>query len=250
MFCPYCGANLVDKSYFCMNCGKKIITSLENTETLSSNSNVVDPLIQQYQAQKNATRKSELASLIAAISHFSQKANQFQEYDDVCNRVNYYSRGARNSLLIWGCIITTFALIMSLPLIGSNDPSASILLLFFVPGPLMIVGGILMKVNNIKKNSYYKERYAKLSKELYNHYLTYPHCPVGPEYANPKILNLFLNVLQSGRADTIKESINLVIDTHHKKQVRKYLAAIERNTAEINATTKVPTFFIAASFFI
>ena len=107
-----------------------------------------------------------------------------------------------------------------------------------------------MKVNNRKKYSYFEKRYASLSKELFDHYISYPNCPVGPEYINPQILSLLHSVLLSGRADTVKESINLVIDETHRAKVREYLAAIEYNTAAINAQTCVTTTFVAASFFI
>lgn len=246
MFCPYCGTKMVDNASFCINCGKQIVSSFESTEPMKYTANIVEAQVQQYQAQKNAIRKSELNTLTTAYSHFSKKANQFKEYDSVCDRLNYYARGSSNALLIWGSIITTFAWLLAVVAIIGDARDSWIVLLPLSAGVLMIIGGILTKVFWRRKQACVIERYAQLSKELYNHYIMCPNCPVGPEYANPEILRQFLTVLQSGRADTVKESINIVIEGKNKAKVQEYLAAIEQNTSQI----KVATFFAAARFFI
>lgn len=234
MFCPHCGQQVADGSAFCASCGK----SLTGTPAPAP--------VMDFQAQKNAVRQSEISALSNALQHFAQKRDEFTEYDCVCELVNHYSHGAKSSLLVWGCIITAFGL---LAMLSGPEALVGCLIALVVPGAAMIFGGIMMKKKNRKNYKYFQNEYARLSQELYDHYVSYPNCPVGPEYANPEILEVILGVLQSGRADTIKEAINLLINDAERNEMGEYLNMIERNTASINAQTRVAAVFAAANFF-
>jgi|GEM_PF-1347690 len=233
MFCPNCGQQIADGSAFCSVCGK-------------STTNITPTPVMDFQAQKQAVRQSEISALSQALNHFNQKRDEFTEYDYVCELVNHYAKGAKGSLLVWGIIIATVGLLCCL---AGEEAFLGSLIAFVVPGGAMIFGGIMMKVKNRKNYAYFQQEYARLSEELANHYVAYPNCPVGPEYTNPEILEIILGVLQSGRADTIKEAINLLIDDAERSEMSEYLDMIEQNTAAINAQTRVATFFAAANFF-
>ena len=233
MFCPNCGQQIADGSAFCSVCGK-------------STTNITPAPVMDFQAQKQAVRQSEISALSQALNHFNQKRDEFTEYDYVCELVNHYAKGAKSSLLVWGIIIATVGLLCCL---AGEEAFLGSLIAFVVPGGAMIFGGIMMKVKNRKNYAYFQQEYARLSEELANHYVAYPNCPVGPEYTNPEILEIILGVLQSGRADTIKEAINLLIDDAERSEMSEYLDMIEQNTAAINAQTRVATFFAAANFF-
>ncbi len=231
MFCPHCGQQVADGAAFCTACGKSVASTPA-------------PMID-FQAQKNAIRQSEIGSLTQALQHFNQKRDEFTEYDYVCELVNHYAKGAKGSLLVWGIIIATAGILMLM----APDAFLGALIGFVIPGSAMIFGGIMMKVKNRKNYQYFQNEYARLSQELYDHYVSYPNCPVGPEYANPEILEIILGVLQSGRADTIKEAINLLINDAERSEMSEYLDMIEQNTAAINAQTRVAAVFAAANFF-
>lgn len=239
MFCSNCGKQIADDAAFCMHCGKNLSAAPAQP---------AQPAVD-FQAQKNSIRESEIKALSDALNYFSQKKSEFEEYDLVCDLVNDFSHGAKSSLLVWGCIITTFGLLGLLATLSEGEGALGMLLIALLPGILMMVGGILMKVNNRKKYAYFKSEYARLSQELYEYYISYPNCPVGPEYSNPEILSIFLGILQSGRADTIKESINLALNEADRAEVNAYLDMIEQNTSAINAQTRVAAFFAAANFF-
>lgn len=237
MFCSFCGTQLADGSAFCSSCGKQLDMSV------AAPVQVVQP---SYQDQKNAVRDSELAVMQSLYNHFSQATEDYEAYDACCELVNYYSKGAKSSLLVWGCIIATFGIIACL----APEAFLGALIGFLIPGAAMIVGGILMKKANRKNYKEYLELYDQLSNSLAQHYANYPNCPVGPEYTNPVILDAMMSILQSGRADTIKECINILIDTARQNEIDAYLDEIERNTAQTEANSRAAAVFLAADFFL
>lgn len=259
MFCIKCGAQLPDGAGFCSSCGSSLnAPSMNEISAPSADYNVQmlqaqQMQAQQYQMQKNGIRQSEIDSLSRTYAHFNLKQSAFQEYDKVGERLNYYSRGARSALIVWGAIITVFSFLI---LLGGASLGVRYVktfmvpfAIFFIPGVMMITGGILMKVNNKKKRRYYESEYIRLAQELNDHYNAYPQCPVGAEYANPKILEVIMGVLNSGRADTIKEAINLMIAEVNQAEMSLYLQNIEAYAKSTSNYSKASAIFAAASFF-
>lgn len=248
MFCIYCGTQVADGE-FCPHCGKRIALSQTNytPDPQAQTLDAVEAQLLQFQVQKNAVRQSEINSLNNAIRHFSQKKAEFDEYDTVCNLVNDYARGAKKGLIVWGVIVAVIGLLVLLVSLTLRQyihawdnyrfviqiPVKEILLFFVIPSAMMIAGGILMQINNRKKYAAYQEQCANLSQELYIHYTKYPNCPVGPEYTNPDILARIRDILISGRTDTIKESINILISDANQDSVNKSLAITAQALASI-----------------
>ena len=72
---------------------------------------------------------------------------------------------------------------------------------------------------------------------------------MGPEYSNPHILVALRNTLQSGRADTIKECLNLMVADNNQRAMEDYLAQIQQNAAQSARANTATAIFLAASFF-
>ena len=236
MFCPFCGTKVMDGASFCTNCGKNLAGAAQQAA--------------QYQAQKEAIRNSESTALYSAIQHFSAKTAQFDEYDRLCTDLNEFAKGTSNALIVWGAILFHFGITLTLGLLsdgteGGAAGAAVFALLFALPGLLMILGGILIKVNHGKKYRRALEQYAALSRELLEHYNGYPNCLVGPEYSNPRILAAVYQTLRSGRADTVKESLNLVIAGCDKRRLGWHLQDLKKSTADV----PVGTVFMPSRFF-
>ena len=243
MYCAYCGNQLDEGAVFCSVCGRQQgAASAVPPSQFQYNSL---EMRQAYQAQKNGMRQSEITELNSAIQHFMQKKAEFDEYDAVCRQLEVYAEGSSNALIVWGAIISVFGFLAFM--LGETAAVLGLLALLGSIG--MIVGGIFKKKNHAVAYENYRKRYAYLSETLYRHYLNYPNCPVGAEYANPDILMTLMGYLQSGRADTIKESINLAISEAQQAEINNYLAGIEANTQAINAQTRVAAIFAAASYF-
>lgn len=230
MYCNNCGTLVPDGTSFCGNCGANVAGGAPTQ-------------IQQFQNQKNVVRQSEMTELENAIGYFGQKRDLFKEYDLVSDLVVEFAGGAKKSLIVWGAIIFVVGMIA---LCGGGGAGS---LFFVLPGAAMIAGGILMQVNNKKKYKYYLDEYVRISGELMDYYNAYPNCPVGAEYSNPEILESILGVLKSGRADTIKESINLLISDAERAEMQATMQAIESYTASASASASTAAFFAAANFF-
>ena len=267
MYCPYCQTTLADDAAFCSQCGKSV-----SSPEVSS----MDQHMRQYQVQKDAIRNTELASMNRLIQHFSQKQAAYDLYDETCKQLPRYARGTKSAPLVFGCIITALALFcifamgfllfwpgseyyMGVPfswknLVSLTKTSKDIQMLsqftfVLIAGPVLISVWIINKTRNTKRKKFYQEQYASLSRELNNHYLDYPNCPVGAEYTNPRILARLEKLILSGRADTIKESINRLIADSNQRAIESYLEEIQRNTASINRSLRFGSIFIASRFF-
>lgn len=249
MFCPNCGQTLADGAHFCANCGNNLTANQVN---LATDYQAVSTM-QQYQLQKSAARQSELRVLDSLIMHFSQKQEQYDNYDIACEAVSHYGRGARKGAIIWGAILAVIGFIL---LLSDAAPVSVSLLLLLLPGLFMLFGGIMMQVANKKNYQHALNAWQQLSDDLCAHYAAYPNCPVGPEYSNPQILRALRNTLQSGRADTIKECLNLMIADANQRAMENYLNEIQHNVEQIQRNAEqsarantASAIFLAASFF-
>ncbi len=248
MFCPFCGNTVADGHSFCNVCGKPLASASAPAAKVPAQ-DVIEVQAQQYLMQKEATRKAELETLQAAHSHFAQKSGQFRDYDGVCEKVNHYGRGAKAALLVWGCIVSSLGLLGSIVSLSEYETPLPFLLIFLLPGLAMVTGGILMKVNNRKKLARFKEHYSNLSWELFNHYLACSNCPVPMEYANPEILEQLMRILHSGRADTIKEGLSVLLASTRQSKIQEYLKELAENVSDVAEKTGVRALFLPASFF-
>lgn len=251
MFCSKCGQQIADNAQFCSNCGNNTAPrQVSNQQEMFTDYQVMNS-VHQYQIQKAAMRQGEMRTLDSLIMHFAQKEDQYDEYDVICEAVNHYSRGAKKGSIIWGAIFAVFGLLFTLISQSSNTPGLVAVGLFagVFPGMFMIFAGIMMQIANKKNYSQALARWEALSMELSQHYMAYPNCPIGAEYSNPHILMTLRNTFQSGRADNIKECLNLMIADANQRAMENYMASIQRSTAQTAAASTATAIFMAASFF-
>ena len=82
-----------------------------------------------------------------------------------------------------------------------------------------IIGIALITNVNKKKENAIRSRQEAIMGELSDHYYQLSYCPVGFEYTYPPILQQLKQIVQTGRADTLKEAINVMIDDNHKSNM-------------------------------
>lgn len=241
MYCVNCGAMLSDGSKFCSACGQA--TGANHQQRF-------------YRDERLQMRSAEIAELDRLIAYFSQKQELFDEYDRVNRQVDYYNRARTHGLLVFGIILTVVSALLSglglsctcshLTQGNSSGPEA-LLYIIFVPlllaGIIMIVLGIVFKKSFDSSAAKTRARFEELTNELYAFYLACPDCTVGCEYVNPSNLAAIRATLQSGRANTIEDAINLLLEDAHREEMQ---AAVNR-AAQYAGNAAV---FAAANFLI
>ena len=234
MYCPYCQTVLTDDAVFCRHCGKRVRETSADT----------------------SIKNKDLDTLNSMLRHFSQKQSTYDLYDEVCSKINRLSRGASNALLIWGGILSGLALLIILSLISSGGDFQDIsgglfasIFLVLVPGIMMIAGGIMKKVYHRNTLVQHQLQYVALSKELLEHFQCYPNCPVAPEYTNPRVLVKLQDLLFSGKAGSLKESMNHLYATSSYKSIARYQEVTQRNTDDYNYRNGIHVIFLPPGYF-
>lgn len=246
MYCPYCQATIVDDAVFCNQCGKRV----------QPNST---PEYREQQAQSQL-KSSSLFTLNQMIQHFSQKQKVYDQYDTVCSTLNWLSRGASNALVIWGGIVLGLFALCLLIVISThlNDPhyyknvGATVLMLVIftaVPGALMMSGGITKKNRQKTLLTQCQQQYMELSRELYQHYRSYPNCPIPPEYTNPRIITKIKWLIASEQASTVKEGLNHMLANSNHTGCGRYHEVTIRNAADCNWKTGIKVIFLPPRYF-
>lgn len=240
MICSNCQNPIPEGAAFCSHCGARAVQPQP----------VVDPYFQQLQNQKTVQRQCEMDEVSRLIEYYAPRQGEYDAYDETCSKILHYARGAKSALLIWGCIAASVCLFFLAVGLGEGAPVEEILpfvWLLGIPGILMIVGGIFMKVNNRMQMNRYLGDYAKLSYNLFRHCMSCPSTTIGPEFTNPRVLYVLLRTLRSGRCDTVKEALNL--SGANFPALQQYCQKLSQETRNVDATTGVGTIFAAAKFF-
>ncbi len=246
MFCSFCGTQIPNNSTTCPNCGSTII------QNAAPDTPAVNP-VNNYEMQKNAVRTSEINSLANTIAHFEQIADKFTAYDKASAAMKHYGRGPKNTrFIIAGILIGIIVFIITM--MAATDtvflPTIFGSIMFFgTPAAILIVWGVLIKKRAKEKHQHWEDEYIRLSNEILDHYNAYPNCPVGMEYINPSILHNIMQILRSGRADTIKESLNVAVADAGAAQVQQYLKDMKKIVEQTQAEATIAAVFAAGSFF-
>lgn len=286
-FCSNCGAQVDDGSRFCMSCGSPV-----DAPSAPAAAPVYAPVaapvyapVSPY-AQQGNIRQESIAEINKMIQYFSQKQAQYDEYDDCCEKIEFYSDprsrvkvkgGVAGTLFkVFGLIMTigggiyslfsliTLAAAISMLSSGARMSSEdySVIAAFMIPIVILIAGIVLLVLSGVKRRAYarkaqsekermlayYEERYDALANELNAHFLNYGYCPVAASYTNPRILALIREPINLGRADTIKEAINVMIMDSHNSEMELQARLAAQSAASAARGAKAAAFFSAANF--
>lgn len=238
MYCYKCGAQIDDSDSFCNYCGTNVVpqaTELVNAPSVPLS--VVSPSVPVSPVPsvsplyyQEASRKDAIAELDRMITYFSQKEKQYEDCDHYSERIAYYSNPRSR-------IVTS----------GSGKP-----------GIILLVAGIKTQSDNkkydkrtreskIRKNTNYL---SAVTEELAEYYEKYGYCATGPSYINPRILRKLRELVYMGRADSIKEAINIMHQDAHNSEMELQASLAARSAASAARGAKATAFFTAANFFL
>ena len=200
-FCMYCGKELPDNAMFCSGCGKKAdLSSVEpenHTQGTHQNSeDIIDAL-------------KTCKSIFAPVQQKYDSRNQLQV--SLSSKTNYF-------ILFVVFIVIGFVLgnaldytfwEMGIQTLGVMSCWIGIGLVV----PLLIT----LKIKSNERNQ--AAMLVNLNSELEANYQT-KNLPVklAFEYSDPRIIDVLIDILKKGRADTIKEAINCMLDDQYKAE--------------------------------
>lgn len=261
-FCSSCGAPFNSGEKFCMQCGAPIV---ENRNIVAQNSSIVSAIYQQ-----RSIRIESFNEVAHMIEYFSPMQPKYDEYDQCSETIGECSRnhGSTVGIGVFLCVLGSAFLLILLYFAGVSgivnsireDPESfliSMLLSFAILGaclflgPYFIASSIVKEKNRNKRLMESINRQVVLANELTNHYNNYGNiCLVGAEFSNPRILALISNTLRQGRADTIKDAINVMFDDAHKTQMELQAQLTTQAAMQAARGATTAAVFSAARFFI
>lgn len=227
-FCSNCGTKLADDTKFCPKCGGAVGGSVVPRD---------DYLTQAASAL--ALKKHNVKEANRVYEYFIKKKDQYNEL----SRCRVFPETIKTPKpyywLWWFAILTAFAAV--------SEPG------FEVLG--MLIGVALIVVFFINRKSYKNRvarcdqllldnqiRFDELCDELGEYYDAYGDCPIGAEYTFPETLQILVDYVNSGRADSLKEAINLMISDGQMQQ-------IQMNTQQAAQSANAAAVFSALDFF-
>lgn len=267
-FCSQCGNQVSEHQRFCPSCGSPIESNGNSVVAISASGAMFG------NNDRMDVRNKELRTMDDLIKFFSVKQSLYDEYDRVSDIIYRLSCGTSKSGMIWGIIVMAAGLLVmciGVSSVNSNSYYDSGDLATFVIFSLLIMAGggglmgIFFGLKSKRRNQLveYTNKYYELSDELYQYYCGYNNCPIGPEYTNPTNLMVVQRTIISGRADTIKEALNLLIEDAHREKMENlasktaqyaqqaavYAQQTAANSQKIRRNTAVSAVFTVANYF-
>ena len=211
--CPNCNGQVqIDTSRefgFCSYCGTKIL--FERDAPLNATQAFAD------------NRTAALDEIARIMDHFEPVADEFRRVDAINDQIGILANKKYSGTISAGIIILVIGLIVML---CGGIPVGIVMMIVAV---LLFVGSGVQKNNDQQTIENLKEEKRELSRLLFDKYNEYPNCPVGIEYCRSDVLYDLYEYLRKGRAETIKEAINLLESDEHNAEMMR----IARETREI-----------------
>ena len=277
-FCPKCGNTMGETDVFCRRCGTNVtdsdvippVTQIQPvTEIRPATESAAVPYSPIALQQK--TRTETLEEMDRMIRHFRKAMPLYEKYDQCLQDIAYLSKpgasvrytGGRKTAVYF--IMSPVMMVVGLFAAGIawaiNETVSSAICAALVCWVIAIIlsgVGTMFKRNNrqlMEEQRVFllneaQDRFRKTIDALSLHYQKYGYCAVGESYTNPKILGMIQNIIQLGRADTMKEAINVMIQDTHNSEMELQAKMTARSAASAARGAKAAAFFTAADFFL
>lgn len=217
-FCSKCGTEISESTKFCPNCGQSV-----NFELSPSGKNEV--------AGSKLSAKDEIAKI---YDYFSQRQDLYQRFDSLTEKINGIPQRIKLFRFLACGIFIVFLIIAMmyknqkvLETIMGVILAASFGWYFYYR---FIKSRLTLKKLNSERDS--------VNSEILDYYNAYGDCALGVEYTRIQDIQLIADMLRSGRATSIADALNLIIDDEHKARVERNTFEAAKNSAEAAQAAK------------
>lgn len=232
-FCTKCGTQMEDDVNFCPKCG-----------TASNSANQVVNV-----ESKSEVSEKDSSSIVAKLkelhSYFSEIGNAYNIFDNGIGlindaewrkTVNKRYKGSIIYLSISAVIVLFFGifaiisaiqddwLAFGLTILAGGEFAIALVIAFLIVGLIYITRYSKHK----KVLDFYDKNVPIAQKQIQEHYAKLENCPLGIDYTSPSTIERLVYYLNSYRADSLKEAINVLEDERHKANVENTLAATRK----------------------
>lgn len=242
-YCTNCGTQLVNTASFCSNCGQ-VLGGVNTPARQSAN---VFPTMRVVQ-DAFAVREQNLNEIGRLLQYFGAKQNLYDEYESLQAQVEklappqdpnmgwlgrwlkFYSKNLLPFYLVG------LLMLGALTAFSAGGSGASAGLIWLVIGAVILVRMIKKRQNRKETIDQCYQRINAIAVELNDYYHAFGPCIVGYEFSNPRILYSIGQMIQSGRADTIKEAINRMLEDNHRNymEVQSQIAVRAARQAQLS----------------
>ncbi len=216
--CPNCNGEVKiseSREYgFCTYCGTKILfsqkTPVNATEAFTSN------------------KEAALNELQKIYDFFKPVESSYYAIDSLNMELARIRQSSNTALLIIGVLIAClgflFLGVRAILIYG---------IMFIIVGGAFIFGYIRLEQ---RKNARFKSAQIEIDEyenQIVQRYGEFLNCPIGIDFCHPNVLDTLSTYIRQGRAETIKEAINLMASEMHNAEMRQ-IALETRNIAQHN----------------
>ena len=199
-----------------------------------------------------AEREANLMEIGKMISHFSPKADIYQDYEKCQDDIDKYSRTSV-APFVWGILLILHGFISAF-LAATSKSKNNILICSCVAAGFILIGAAFIALYFFKKKRHEKKledllaKFGELSGQLRIIYNGYSSCVLPSEYTDPRLLTNFRSMIYQGRVFSIGAALNSLLAMPGVYQrIMKEKAQFESDSAEmLNGT---PAFFNAYKYF-
>ena len=217
--CPNCNGEVQINSArdfgFCTFCGTKILFTKDAPQNA-------------MEAFTN-NRDAALQEIDRLAEHFAPVTDLYNRIDRISRHMDVLEGKTYKGFVVWGVIAIVFGVIA----LGNRA--------WLVGTVLALVGALLIVVRFLLKNKCDREyreamqQKYRLCREVRDLHEAYPHCPLGIEFCRPEIIRSLYEYIRQGRAETIKEAVNLMAADARYAQMRE-IALDTMKYAELSMT--------------
>lgn len=198
MYCPQCGSKNANDARFCLKCG----APFANLSVWESE-------------QAAARRRTEILNGVAWLcSQFDTQCDAYNELRMLQNELTDLQRLQQQA---WPTIVIILLFIPLLAIISTigddiiaNLDYLAMAAILALPGVLTSVAVVMQRLKRRKRIPQIRSRISEIYQGIYEHYLTVPNNPFAFEYSDPYTLRALYEILRLGKADSVKEAINVL----------------------------------------